>query len=237
MNVMLKISFSLLILILNSCGSSSGPSEDANLIGLGEQLSSITTIDGQEKETALRICYAYRSKRIGLSANFANQSMVISVSNEDCNDDETNMDVSVQLKQSLASAPIVLDSSERSVEWFTEVNTDADGILEGICSDLIRGNNVTNQVNSGSNQSLVQFSTSGTQDFYVYYESETDSQGNQVVTKKTKYMVETTIQTSPQVGFDKSIEHEEVCPDGSLNSIKKIEQDVSSYPSTLLIGQ
>lgn len=225
-----KITTIIFALILSSCGNgNNGPIEAGN-IGLGQELSGTSALEGNSKETALRICYAYRSKRIGFRTNHLDASFSFSVSNRPCESSESNKTISVTLKEVLQSQPMTFDSSERSLTYFSTVNTDEDGNLASICEKLLKGDNSTNKISeSGGVLKIAEFSVGTASDHYTVLEA-TENGDTYTVQKRTVYYVQTANQTSPQVGDDYNIEHQEACPDGSANDQFIIEQSTTSYP-------
>lgn len=229
----LKIHFQIfsIFFLIASCGPINERPVEAGNVNLGAELSSSYTLTGEKKDVALRICYAYRSKRVGLRSSYLDKNFSFSVKNRPCNESETNKTVSAILKEPLLSEPMIFDSSERSVTWFNRVNTDTDGILGQFCDSIIRGDSVSNLLSSNSaRQELVEFSVNTDSAHYTVLTGIKNSSGSFVVVKRAVYYVQTSNQSSPQVGDDYRITQEEQCADGSLNETEIIEQTTSSYP-------
>ena len=216
---------------MTSCGQGNQRPVEAGDIELGSELLSSYTLVGERKDTALRICYAYRSKRVGLRSLFLGQKFSFAIKNRSCNESETNKTIDGILKEPLLSEPMIFDSSERVMMWFNQINTDTDGVLSNLCNNIIRGQVISNKLNSSPEKEvIVEFSVRTDTDHYTVIEAEKDSSGVFLVVKRTVYYVQTSNQSTPQVGDDYRIFQEQQCPDGSLNETEIIEQATNSYP-------
>lgn len=231
MNMVLKGLLILNFLVLSSCGQGNTRAVEAGNLSLGEELSASYTLSGEKLNTALRICYAYRSKRVGLRSSYIDQSFSFSVKNRPCNDDETNKAISATLKAPLLSQPMVFDSSERELSWYESVNSDNDGPIATLCTSIIRGDTLTNLLSSsGNTQQVVEFSVNTENDHYVILTGTKTTEDQFFVTKKETFYVQTQNQNVPRVGDDYSISSIESCPEGSVHESFIIEQSTTSYP-------
>jgi hypothetical protein len=220
-----------LLFLLAACGPGNQRPIEAGNVSLGQELSNSYTLTGERKNVALRICYAYRSKRVEFRSNHLDDTFQFSVKNRPCNGDESNKTISATLKEPLLSQPMIFDSSERTMTWFNSVNTDADGVLGNFCDSIIRGDTVTNLLSSSSSQQeVVEFSVGTDSDHYTILTALKNFSGSFVVAKRVVYYVQTTNQSAPQVGDDYRITQEEQCASGSENETFLIEQSTSNYP-------
>lgn len=215
----------LISLLFIGCGNGNGPINEVAQTGLGQEMSASAIIGDEPLNTALRICYAYRTKRVEYKANYLTETFQFSVVNHLCNSGHVTVNVNGTLLQPLQSQPMIYDSTTRNLEWYSSVNTDVDGSLSGICGAIIGGHSVSNEIsNTGSSKTMVVFSQNTDRDHYAVITGTRNDDGNYVITKKETFYVETENQQAPFVGQDNDIYLEENCPEGSQNELKKIEQ-------------
>ncbi|MCP4913313.1 MAG: hypothetical protein GY909_09345 [Oligoflexia bacterium] len=157
---MLKVLL-LACLLASSCGRERKPVDDtvdfnATVTAGGNALSD------SELAVALRICYAYRSKKTEFRANKINSAFAFDVKYRACGDTlfRPTERLDTTLKQVFESSPMIYDVST-DLRYLNEVQTHMDGHLSEICDQVIKGETPLN-VEEISLSEVKQFSFSST---------------------------------------------------------------------------
>lgn len=140
-----KLAFSFKVILLGcviaftSCGRERSPVDDkidfnATVSAGGNALSD------SELAVALRICYAFRSKKTEFRANKINSAFSFEVKYRACGDTlfRPTEVIDTTLKQVFESSPMIYDASSE-LRYLKEVQTHMDGHLSEICDQVIKG--------------------------------------------------------------------------------------------------
>ena len=133
--------------------------DDESLIFSSSALSGGTPLDDGELAVALRICYAFRTKRSKFLAEMLGTSFTYSFNTVDCADAEASDSFTATLTQESSDYPIVLES-DFTGNYMSEVQTDTTGFLSDLCSDVLAGETPLNI--SEVDNSLYEYSFSNT---------------------------------------------------------------------------
>ncbi|MFT6069121.1 MAG: hypothetical protein ACJAT2_000402 [Bacteriovoracaceae bacterium] len=128
----------ILMALVVSCGNSGRkPSTESQL---GSALVAGGVFGPNEKNTAIKICYAFRSKNTNYRASFLNSTFSFNLSYRDCDGEDKNELLGTILKAPLSSQPMVFDAISE-IPFYNNVQTDKEGVLKDICSSLLDGGN------------------------------------------------------------------------------------------------
>lgn len=135
--------FFLLFLLFPSLGcgidlSQEGTTQQENMSFSKEALSGGKSLEESEVAIALRICYAFRSKRSQFKAEFLGKSFDYSYLYRDCEDKEETDSFSATLSQNSSDGALLFNSSF-SGNYRRDVQTDTHGLLKEICTDVLSG--------------------------------------------------------------------------------------------------
>ena len=125
------------LFFLSSCGKNNGVEGEFSV--LGASLSESKTISSDELTIALRICYAFRSKRMLYQSEFINQKFDYDLQTADCEGKEENNYLSTYLREE-EDRELVFES-DYSSEFFELMQTDTSGELSSLCAGIMRGEN------------------------------------------------------------------------------------------------
>lgn len=129
----------LLIFVIASCGyDKTSDGEQTNFTA------SVTTggspLSDQEMAVALRVCYAFRSKRTLFLAEKLDSNFNFSYISKNCNEEVvTDTNLNTSLKQLLPNGPLSYEVVGTSYSYMREVQTDTHGYLEDYCGDVFKG--------------------------------------------------------------------------------------------------
>ncbi|MBK25159.1 MAG: hypothetical protein CME70_14290 [Halobacteriovorax sp.] len=207
----------LSILFLASCGvSSRGPATSSQI---GQALVAGGEFSDDEKNTAIRICYALRSKNTNFRANFLDQDFRFLITERDCDGEEANSTITAQLKGQSSNDQMIysgLDSSKH----FANVITDQDGPMSGLCSSLLQGGNPQRSILSGND--LVSFSFYATsQDFMIRRVANKVGEGF-IINLEERYTILTDPTSSGlKIGKVSLATKDETCSNGAVATISQ----------------
>lgn len=103
-----------------------------------DALSGGVPLDDTEMAVALRICYAFRTKRSKFSVEMLDQSFNYNYVSRDCQSTESSESFSATLTQTNSTEPLRFESDFKG-SYIREVQTDIHGYLSDICSDVLAG--------------------------------------------------------------------------------------------------
>lgn len=99
-----------------------------------------TPLNDGEMAVALRICYAFRSKRTKFLAEMIESPFNFSFQTKDCNDNiSTPTDLNTTLKQLMVDGPMSYEASGVTYSYMREVQTDVNGELSELCNQIFKG--------------------------------------------------------------------------------------------------
>lgn len=214
MKVTCTILFS--ILFLASCGvGSRGPATSSQI---GQALVAGGEFSDEEKNTAIRICYALRSKNTNFRANFLDQDFRFLVTERDCDGEEVNNTITAQLKSQGSNDQMVfigLDSSKH----FTNVITDQDGPISGLCTNLLQGGNPQRSILSGND--LISFSFYATaQDFMIRRVASKVGESF-IINKEERFKILTDASSGLKIGKVSLATKDETCSNGAVATLSQ----------------
>ncbi len=129
----------ILIFLLSGCGY------DQTYTGENTNFTSSVTSGGspltdQEMAVALRICYAFRTKRTVFLAEKLDVNFNFSYQAKDCDGNlVTDTNLNTTLKQLLPDGPLSYESVSSGQPYMREVQTDTDGYLVSYCGEVLKG--------------------------------------------------------------------------------------------------
>lgn len=156
------------VLILSSCGISSDIAERSP----ASDLSSSIEIGGRaltesEMASAVRICYAFRTKRNNFNTVSMGNSFEFSLTRKLCKDTEATAPISVSTTLQSQGGNRLLYNTDYSGEFNRSVETDAQGYLAPLCEQVIKGNTPINYYEQNNESIEVKFTNIGDQDRYT----------------------------------------------------------------------
>ncbi len=126
-------------IMLGSCGyDKTYESREESLYFSQEALAGGVPLTDYQMAVALRVCYAFRSKRSKFTAEMLGQSFNFNYLARDCSSNETTQTFSATLSQQDSSSPLKY-SSTFTGNYFRDVQTDTSGYLADLCSDILAG--------------------------------------------------------------------------------------------------
>jgi hypothetical protein len=219
-----------ILILLSACGQGLKNNVDPASTALGEPLTEASSLKGSDKDTAIRICLAYRSKRVKYRSNFVNNSsmFVFNVSETNCANEVTNNSLSTTLVGTLLSSPMIFDTATVGTQFQNTVHTDTQGVLGGICPNLLSGDDVMNSVNWNGKDYVVQFSADGGDSFTLLYGEGSGEEGP-VITESMSFFVNTT-DNGDHYGHTSIISAFTQCAEGSANEQTSFSQTSTTLP-------
>jgi hypothetical protein len=211
--------FILFILLVSafSCGNPGRkPSTESQL---GNALSAGGEYGANEKNIALRICYAFKSKNTNYRASFLNAPFNFNLTSRNCEADEKIETLNTILKAPLASQPIIFDAIS-DIPYYQNVQTDKAGVLGTLCSSLISGGNPAKSNMVGAELIEISFLTSDIDNIIVSKASL--SGANYVVNQEERFSVDTSTSAGNRIGQVKVATRERVCANGRVESLSQI---------------
>lgn len=205
-----------LLVFLVSCGQ--GNRKPATEALLGSSLSTGGSYSAEEKNVAIRICYAFRSKNTNFRGNLIDSKFKFNVSEKDCEGEVSNSTIDTVLKAPLASQPMIFDSGSRSA-YYTEVQTDQHGPLDSICSALLKGGDPLKTILRGNDLIEISFFTSDLDNIIVRTAEKTGS--NYIVNKEERFQVNTDAGAGNGLGVVSLSTREKQCSNGKVESFSQ----------------
>lgn len=208
----------ILLASLVSCGNSNR--SPSTVSRLGSALEAGGELNPSEKNIALKICYAFRSKNANYRASFIDSTFTFDLAYTGCragvNEVEKRETLSTVLKAPLSSLPMVFDAAS-DIPFNNLVETDKHGALKYLCSELLAGRNPTKSNLSSGKMVEISFYTSGLDNMIV--SSASSVAGVFVIDQEERFEVDTTV--GSKTGQVKLIEREKTCDSGKIESLSQ----------------
>lgn len=131
----------LLVLMgsLASCGYDKSGTQSSDVLGFSSAaLKGGVPLSDGEMAVALRVCFAFRTKRTKFSVEMLGNTFDFNYIAKDCQGKEDHKSFSAQLMQQSSTQPLRYQSSF-SGPYISEVQTDINGYLSGLCSSVLAG--------------------------------------------------------------------------------------------------
>lgn len=160
-HVYLFLVIGLLIGGLSSCGLERQYGDSQQVFAFGESaVNGGRALNDDEMSVALRVCYAFRSKRAKFSAELIGRDFNFNYQTKSCRSStpEVNSQIDTKLSQLLINGPLSFESIFPG-SYAREVQTDLNGLLAGICSQVLKGETPLNFYENQDGSSEVIFST------------------------------------------------------------------------------
>ncbi len=202
----------ILLALAVSCGNSGRkPSTESQL---GSALSAGGEFGPNEKNTAIKICYAFRSKNTNYRASFLNTTFNFNLSYRDCEGDDENELLGTTLKAPLSSQPMIFDAISE-IPFYNNVQTDKAGVLKDICSSLLDGGNPSRSSLSSGRLVEISFLTSSVDRIIV--RSATLVGSGYVIDQEERFEVDSA--AGNRTGQIKFASREKTCSNGRVESM------------------
>ena len=186
------------------------------------QLGSALIVGGEygpnEKNIALRTCYAFRSKNTNYRASFLNDPFNFNLSFKKCDGSEKNESLNSILKAPLASGPITFDAVS-DIPFYRTVQTDKSGVLETLCASLLSGGNPTKSNLILGQLVEISFYTSDIDNIIV--RSAALSGSDYIVEQEERFQVDTSSSAGNRIGQIKLATRDRICPSGSVENLSQ----------------
>ena len=152
--------FGMLLLLfvgaLSSCGyDKSYEGTEESLYFSQDALNGGVPLTDSQMAVALRVCYAFRTKRSKFSLEMMGEGFVFNHTTRDCSSDETTTTINSVLVQDNSNEPLRYDSSFTG-SYVDEVQTDIHGYLFEVCADVLAGETPLNTIET--NNELFEYS-------------------------------------------------------------------------------
>ena len=214
----------IFILILSACGRS--PTGRAPSSLLGTQQSAVQSIAGSQKNLALNMCFDLKNKNILWRTSLVGSTtLVFDIEESKCDEQALPVKtVSTSLKGPINSQAMYFDPQPGQTIPFGKVETDVEGILSPICTDLIQGNDVSNTLsNSDGSKVQVSFQQNSINGFdgftATYFKPQETTAWKEVV---VEIAIDTAgLPSSDLKGLEKVIRSSSICPSGDIATIKQ----------------
>lgn len=207
-----------MLLLIASCGEGGGrnPASESQL---GASLLTGGTFSDAEKNIAIRICYAFRSKNTNFRANFLEQDFRFLLTERTCTGQENADTLTTTLKAPLASGPMIFDGFS-SIDYYKQVQTDKDGVLSAVCNNLLQGGNPQRTILSGNDMIEISFFTSVLDRIVVRTASKVGS--SYVVNEEERFTVNTdSASAGLKIGEITLASREKTCENGRVSSMSQ----------------
>lgn len=204
-------------LSLSSCGG--GNSKGKASLGMVEEQS----ILANEKNIAVRICYAYQSKSQKFrSMDFYGGKFVFEAKNTDCQNMVTTSNILTNMKNDTQNALSYIPAYafDSTLAFNKKVQTDSSGYLAQVCSKILTNQPVNNTISQENIKIQISFFTEDLDGFMLQYFNK-QSDNSYVFDSAEKFKIPTS-QNAPIRGMDQYYSLTRVCPnslDKNRNSI------------------
>ncbi|MGB0452124.1 MAG: hypothetical protein ACPGJV_00300 [Bacteriovoracaceae bacterium] len=203
---------------------------------IGGELLEASNISGNQRDVALRICYALRDKRVYYRSNYLNKVFGFKVINRDCSGNSDQEEISAILTATLTSSPMFYNLSESDMDFKREVMTDRQGDLVSICNSLFKGREISNLISDlGTTRMQVNFlESTGSGDQFMFLTAIKNTEGQYIVSERSSYFVHTEdkYKTLPEYGHIYKVVESKTCDSGtSSTEVDTLEQNTEIYPT------
>lgn len=140
---LIKVLF--LISVLTACGRTYSGKDDREIDLISPVIAGGRALTNAEMPIALRICYAFRSKRTNYQAEYANSTFNFELKEKSCTDvNESTSTFATVLKMGRLPTDSMYFDSSSTKPYFKEVMTHVEGPISFICDEVIKGNTPLN---------------------------------------------------------------------------------------------
>ena len=156
--------FGMLLLVfigaLSSCGyDKSYEDTEESLYFSQDAINGGVPLTDSQMAVALRVCYAFRTKRSKFSLEMMGLGFVFNYTTRDCSSNETTTTIDSVLVQDNSNEPLRYDSSFTG-SYVDEVQTDINGYLSDICADVLAGETPLNTLETNNELHEYSFNSS-----------------------------------------------------------------------------
>lgn len=124
----------------SSCGIDKDYRPSTNLSFSESLLSGGRPLNDAEMAVALRVCYAFRSKRTKFLAEMLENQFNYTYQIKNCEDEMSSpVELSTTLKQLMVDGPMSFEASGVTFSYMREVQTDVNGDLADLCTQIFKG--------------------------------------------------------------------------------------------------
>lgn len=182
-----------------SCGIDKDRNYGRTPATLGQQIAiEAGELSEQEQAIAVRICFAYRSKRGRFSTTLIGEDFSFNITHNKCDGSAINENIDAKLAQNNLG---LFYSSSYSGEFYSKVETDIDGILTKVCESVLRGDNSQNTFIVNNSTHAITFSSLGNIDSYeVQIAQKSLPNTKEVITQIMNFEVLEKSSTNPYYG-------------------------------------
>lgn len=187
-----------LILVLHACGLDQTYQSGAGLAFSSDLSAGGGPLNDGEMGVALRICYAFRSKRTKFLAEMMDNPFNFTYQTKDCSDNVSPLaNLNTTLKQLMVDGPMSFEAHGVTFSYLREVQTDVNGELRDLCTQIFRGETPLNLVESNNEFVEYRFTSNIYDTVEIRYGSKPNPNATDpVVTRMTRLEVLTNQQSS-----------------------------------------
>ncbi len=136
-----------LILMASACGIDKDYRDTTNLYFSESLLSGGRPLNDGEMAVALRICYAFRSKRTKFLAEMLQSEFDFTYQTKDCNNQVSSpVELKTTLKQLMVDGPMSYEAEGVNFSYMRELQTDINGEMAELCTQIFKGETPLNVV-------------------------------------------------------------------------------------------
>jgi hypothetical protein len=209
-----KLNLIFILVFIMSCGIDKDRSSGRSPATLGQEIElEGDTLSSVEQSIAVRICFAYRSKRSRFSTTSIGDDFNFNIEHTQCSGEVIEEDIATKLRQN--NVGLFFDTSY-SGEFYEKVETDIDGILKSVCTNVLKGESSANSFEVNNSTHAISFSTSRNIDSYqVQIAQKTSSSTEELVVQIIDFEVPEKNSSNPYYGATTSVKRTIACQTGS----------------------
>ena len=164
------------LVLVSACGAHKRGSVEDNVDFTSKIITGGSPLPEDQMAVALRICYAFRSKRSNFRTEYMGNSFRFKTTRTSCNEPGQRVEyLNTTLRQNLESDPMTFDTTT-DLKYFKKVKTHQDGILSNICDQVIKGETPVNVFDHKNGVAEVTFYENlGVDNFSVRYGSKSSA--------------------------------------------------------------
>lgn len=175
-----------------------------------------------EQDVAIKICYAFQSKKSNFPTNYANALFKFKVELTSCSANYTTDIINTYLRTPYLSKPMFFDTDDTDFKdhFVEELQTNADGYLESICDKIFKGESFPSPVKQLGDDKIEQIEFFKYQDIYGFsvYVASLNSDKSSYIKESFDRLEVLVDESNAKYGQVQRREIQTVCSDGSIRN-------------------
>jgi len=212
------LTLAMTIFVFISCGRENTRAPSSSL---GTEMQLVSNLAGFQKQRAINLCFELKNKNIIWRNNLLNSNFKFSVVEKECGKfEEPVRIVTTTLKGPINAEAMRFDPPAGQILPYYLVETDVHGVLANLCTDILKGQNVSNTFSTVDGTAQISFRDDG---FTLQYYKNGETTSYREVVKD--FELDTSkLPSTAHKGLEKSTRMRETCVNGGTASITQTYQ-------------